>query len=146
MTPQSTKTLSTNCRQICQIMEVTKCFAAFIAIPKDFLCYTAQAEPAPSDLTCSHILQSDMKEIEGNKSTTGFLKGNAPSAERAKGKWIKTATTYILYSWILWRFHEDFCNKFRRSEISIWIWKYRFPTKEVCYHHKCRLEFTYQVS
>ena len=21
-----------------------------------------------------------------------------------------------------------------------------FPVKEVCYHHKCRLEFTYQVS
>ena len=84
------KTLSTNCRQICQIMEVTKCFAAFIATPKDLLCYTAQSEPAPSDLTCSHILQSDMKEI-GNKTTTGFLKGNTPSAKRAKGKWIKNS-------------------------------------------------------
>ena len=67
-------------------MEVTKCFAAFIAIPKDLLCYTGQPEPAPSDLTCSHILQRNMKEIEGNKSTTGFLKGNAPFAKRAKGK------------------------------------------------------------
>ena len=72
-------------------MEITKCFAAFIAIPKDILCYTAQPEPAPSDLTCSHILQSDMKEIERNKSTTGFLKGNAPSAKRANGTWIENS-------------------------------------------------------
>ena len=42
-------------------MEVTKYFAAFIAIPKDLLCYTAQPEPAASDPKCSHILQSDMK-------------------------------------------------------------------------------------
>ena len=70
-------------------MKITKCFAAFIAIPKDLLCYTAQPEPAPSDLMYSQILQSDKKEIEGNKSTTGFLKGNAPYAMRANGKWIK---------------------------------------------------------
>ena len=42
-------------------MEVTKCFAAFIAIPKDILCYTAPPEPAPSDLTRSHTLQSEVK-------------------------------------------------------------------------------------
>ena len=43
-------------------MDVTKCFAAFIATPKDILCYTAQPEPTASDPKCNHILQSDMKE------------------------------------------------------------------------------------
>ena len=69
MTPQSMKTLLTNCRQICQITKVTKCFAAFIAIPNNLLCYTAQPEPAASDQKCSHILQSDMKETVVNDST-----------------------------------------------------------------------------
>ena len=67
-------------------MEVTKYFGAFIVIPKDLLCYTAQPEPAASDTKCSHVLQSDMKEAVENKSSTGFLKDNAPSAKRAKGK------------------------------------------------------------
>ena len=54
-------------------MEVTKCFAAFIAIPKYILCYTAQPEPTASDQKCSHILQSDMKETVVNKSITLFF-------------------------------------------------------------------------
>ena len=73
------------------MMEVTKCFAAFIAIRKDILCYTAQPEPTASDQKCSHILQSDMKEMVLNKSTIpfGFLKIITPYVKRAKGKWIK---------------------------------------------------------
>ena len=51
-------------------MDVTNCFAAFIAISKDLLCYTAQPEPTASDQKCSHILQNDMKETVVNKSTT----------------------------------------------------------------------------
>ena len=105
------KTLLTNCPQICQKMEVTKCFAAFIAIPKDLSCYTAQPEPTASDPKCSHILQSDMKEIVEN-------------------------------SWILLRFNEEYYNKFRWSEIGIWICKYKFPSKEIFYHRKCRPKFT----
>ena len=92
MTPQSINIcLLTNCPQIRQMMEVTKCFAAFIAISEDILCYTAQPEPTASDPKCSHILHSDMKEIVLNKSTIpfGFLKINAPSVKRAKGTWIK---------------------------------------------------------
>ena len=112
----------------------------FIAIPKDLLCYTTQPEPVASDPKCSHILQSDMKETVENKSTTGFLQREPKESES------NIATTYLLYSWILWRFHEEYYNKFRWSEISVWIWKYTFPTKEVCYYHKWRLEFTYQVS
>ena len=72
MTLKSIKTLLTNCPQICQIMEVTKRFAASIAIHKDLLCYTTQPEPTAYDPKCSHILQSDMKETVVNKSTTGF--------------------------------------------------------------------------
>ena len=53
-------------------MEVAKCFASFIAIPKDISDYTAQPEPAASDPKCSTILQSDMKETV-NKSTTGVF-------------------------------------------------------------------------
>ena len=54
-------------------MEVTKCFAAFIAIHRYFICYTAQPEPTAYDPKCSHILQNDMKETVVNKSTTGFF-------------------------------------------------------------------------
>ena len=54
-------------------MEVTKCIAAFIAIHKDLLCYTAQPEPTAYDPKCSHILLSDMKETLVNKSTTVFF-------------------------------------------------------------------------
>ena len=70
MTPQSIKALLTNCPQICQITDVTKCFAAFIAIPTDLLWYTAQSEAAVSDRKCIHILQSDMKETVVKISTT----------------------------------------------------------------------------
>ena len=114
------KTLLTNCPQICQKMEVTKCFAAFIVIPKDLLCYTAQPEPTASDPKCSHILQGDMKETTVNKFTTQvfekemlFLRREAMESES------KRATTYHLYSWILWRFNEEYYNKFRWSEIGI---------------------------
>ena len=55
-------------------MEVTKCIAAFIAIHKDSLCYTAQPEPIAYNPKCSHILLSDMKETLVNKSTTVFFK------------------------------------------------------------------------
>ena len=67
-------------------MEATKCFAASIAIPKDFSCYTAQPEPTASDPKYSHILQSDMEETVVNKSTIslGFLKINAPSVKSCK--------------------------------------------------------------
>ena len=54
-------------------MEVTKCFAASIAIHKDLLFYTAQPESTAYDPKCSHILQNDMKETVVNKSTTGFF-------------------------------------------------------------------------
>ena len=86
MTPQSIKTLLTNSPQISQIMEVTKCFAAFIDISKDLLCYTAQPEPTACDQKCNHILQSDMEETVVDKSTIpfGFLK-----VKRTKGKWTK---------------------------------------------------------
>ena len=100
MTLKSIKTLLTNCPQICQIMEVTKCFAASIAIHKYLLCYTTQPEPTAYDPKCSHILQSDMKETV-NKSTSGFKKRNALSAKRPIRKCVKTETTYLLHSWIL---------------------------------------------
>ena len=73
MTLQSIKTSLTNCPQICQIMEVTKCFAAFIAIHKDLLFYRAQPESTAYDPKCRHILQNDTKETVVNKSTTVFL-------------------------------------------------------------------------
>ena len=76
-------------------MEVTKCFAASIAIHKDLLCYTAQPETTAYDPKCSHILQGDMKETLVNKFTTVFFRRNALSAERAIRKCIKTETTYF---------------------------------------------------
>ena len=88
MTLTFIKTLLTNCPQICQIMEVTKCFAASIDIHKYILCYTTQPEPTAYDPKCSHILQSDMKETV-NKSTSGFKKRNAFSAKRAIRKCVK---------------------------------------------------------
>ena len=54
-------------------MEVTKCFAASIAIQKDLLFNTAQPESTAYDPKCSYILQNDMKETVVNKSTTVFL-------------------------------------------------------------------------
>ena len=91
MTLKSIKTLLTNCPQICQIMEVTKCFAASIAIHKDGIYHTTQPEPTAYDPKCNHILQSDMKETVVNKSTTGFKKKkrNALSAKRAIRKCVK---------------------------------------------------------
>ena len=53
-------------------MEVTKCFAASIAIHKYLLWNTAQPEPTAYDPKCSHIVQSDMKETVVNKFTTVF--------------------------------------------------------------------------
>ena len=41
----------------------------------------------------------------------------------------KAATTYLLYHWLLWIFHEEYYNQFRWSEIGIWILKYRCPGK-----------------
>ena len=102
MTLKSIKTSLTNCPQICQIMEVTKCFAASIAIHKDLLCYTTQPEPTAYDPKCSHILQSDMKETVVNKSTTGFKKKKCPFCKESHKKVCqKTETTYLLHSWIL---------------------------------------------
>ena len=69
MIHQFIKALLTNSPHICHIMEATKCFAASIAIPKDFSCYTAQPEPTASDPKYSHILQSDMEETVVNKFT-----------------------------------------------------------------------------
>ena len=83
-------------------MEVTKCFAASIAIHKDLLCYTTQPEPTAYDPKCSHILQSDMKETVVNKSTTGFKKKKCPFCKESHKKVCqKTETTYLLHSWIL---------------------------------------------
>ena len=108
-------------------MEVTKCFAAFIAISKNLLCYTAQPEPTPSDPKCNHILQSDMKGTVVNKSTTRLFWKKCPfckESQRKVNQWIKKKNpTYLFKSWILWRFHEEYYNKFRWSEIAIWIWK-----------------------
>ena len=81
MTLKSIKTLLTNCPQICQIMEVTKCFAASIAINKDLLCYTTQPEQTAYDPKCSHILQSDMKETVVNYLLLG-LKKKMPFLQR----------------------------------------------------------------
>ena len=117
-------------------------FCCFHCHPQRSLCYTAQPAPAVSDPKCSQIMQSDMKEIVENKYTTVFFKEMPVLQRQPKEDELKTATTYLLYSWILWRFHEGYYNKFKWSEIGIWIWK--FPTKGVCYHHKYRLEFTYQ--
>ena len=63
-------------------MEVTKCFAASIAIHRDLLCYTAQPEPTAYDPKCSHILQSDIKETVVNKSTTVFFLEEMPFLQR----------------------------------------------------------------
>ena len=86
MTPQSIKTLSTNSPQICQIMEVTKCFAAFIDISKDLLCYTAQPKPTASDQKCNHILQNDIKETVVNKSTTRVFEKKCPFCKESQRK------------------------------------------------------------
>ena len=65
-------------------MEVIKCFAAFIAIPKDILCYTVQPDPTAFDLTCSYILQSDMKETVVNNG--GFEK-KFPLVSKWSNEW-----------------------------------------------------------
>ena len=63
-------------------MEVTKCFADFTAIPKDFLCYIAQPGTTASDPKCGHILQSDIKETVVNKSTNGVSWKETPLLQR----------------------------------------------------------------
>ena len=65
-------------------MEITKCFAAFIGIPKDLLCYTAQPEPTASDLKCSHILQSDEMETVVNKSTARVFGKKCPLCKESQ--------------------------------------------------------------
>ena len=65
-------------------MEVTKCFAAFIVIPKDLLCYPAQPEPTASDPMCSHILQSDMKKTVVNKITSGDFEKKCPFCKESQ--------------------------------------------------------------
>ena len=65
-------------------MKVTKYFAAFIAIPKDILCYTAQPEPAVSDPKCSHIVQGDMKETIANQSTAGVYEKKCPFCKESQ--------------------------------------------------------------
>ena len=64
----------------------TKCFATFIAISKDRLCYTAQPEPTASDPKCNHILQSDIKETVVNKSTTRVFENKCPFCKESQRK------------------------------------------------------------
>ena len=106
-------------------------FCYFHCHPKGLLCYTAQPEPAASDPKCSHILHSDMKETIVNESAAAlfFLEEMPLLQIEPMESESKAATTYLLYYWILWRFHEEYYNQFRWSEIGIWKLKYRCSSK-----------------
>ena len=146
MTLRSIKTILTNCPQICQIMEATKCIAAFIAIHKDSLCYTAQPEPTAYEPTWnSHILQSDMKESLVNKSTTVFFK-KWPFCTESQRKVNKKQNPLI--SCTLESCEDFMKNIITNSDDHKLVYEngnIDFPAKEVCYHHNCGLQFTYQV-
>ena len=76
MTPQPIKTLLTNSPQIGHIMEVTKCFAAFIGISKDL--YVTQYILNQLHLIQSVIISCDIKETIVNKSTTQLFEKKCP--------------------------------------------------------------------
>ena len=128
-------------------MEVTQCFAGFIAIPKDLLCYTAQPEPTASDPKCSHFLQSDVKETVVNKITTGGLEKKCPFCKESQRKVNQKQQPLIS---CIFESCEDFMkNIIINSDDQNLVYENRiidFPVKEVCYHSKCSLKFAYQVS
>ena len=124
-------------------MEVTKCFAAFIVIPKDLLCYTAQPEPTASDPNCSHMLQRYMMETVVNKSTTGVLEKKCPfykASQRTVNQKQQPLTSHALESC------EDFVKTIvTNSDDQKLVYEYGnidFPAKQVYHQHKCQLEFT----
>ena len=122
-------------------------FCCFHCHPQRSLCYTAHPEPIASDSKCNHILQSDMKEIVVNKSTNGVFEKKFPfckESQRLVNKKQQPLIACTLGSC------EDFMkNIITNSDDEKLVYEYgniEFPAKEVCYHHTCRLEFTYQVS
>ena len=141
MTPESNKSLLTNCPQKCQIMDVTKCFATFIVTPK--IVYVTQHSPSPK---CSHILQSDMKETVVNESATGVFEKKCPICKESQWK-VNQKQQPLIPCTI--ESCEDSMNMITNSDDQKLVYEYwniDVPAKEVSYHHKCRLKFTYQVS
>ena len=88
-----------------------------------------------------------MKETAVNKSTTGVFEKKCLFCKKSQRK-VKQKQQPLISCTL------DSCEDFMKniiiqSEDQKLVYEYgnvNFPAKEVCYHHKCRLEFTYEAS
>ena len=120
-------------------------FCCFHWHPNGHLCYTAQPEPTASDPKCCHILQSDMEETVVNLPF--FFNKKCPFCEESQRKVNKKQQPLI--SCTLESCADFIKNIITNSDDQKLVCEngnVDFPVKEVCYHHNCGLEFTYQVS
>ena len=88
-----------------------------------------------------------MKEMVVNKSTNGVFEKKFPFCKKSQRKVNKKQQPLI--SCTLGSSEDFMKNIITNSDDEKSVYEYgniEFPAKEVCYHHTCRLEFTYQVS
>ena len=122
-------------------------FCRFHCHPKGIQCYTAQPEPAAFDPKCTPILQSDMKETVVNESSTRGFEKKCPFCKKSQWK-VNQKQQPLIYCTIE-SCADSMKNIITNSDDQKLVYEYGnidFLSQEVCYHHKCRLEFTYQVS